>query len=164
MLDRIANVVPYVAFLVALFFVELQLFGVEDALLGVIFQSFARTMVESAGLSFINYLKHAALFLVMSLCSSLAGLHPVLLVAGSAVYMFCITLMNSDDYLPRNFFMLGLGFLLLEIYPISAHEIPMRMGNVVCCCLHHRVYLCHAPFLGAKRDNSRSRLCDEGIR
>lgn len=127
MLDRIANVVPYVAFLVALFFVELQLFGVEDALLGVIFQSFARTMVESAGLSFINYLKHAALFLVMSLCSSLAGLHPVLLVAGSAVYMFCITLMNSDDYLPRNFFMLGLGFLLLEIYPISAHEIPMRM-------------------------------------
>ena len=39
MLDRIANVVPYVAFLVALFFVELQLFGVEDALLGVIFQS-----------------------------------------------------------------------------------------------------------------------------
>lgn len=127
MLDRIANVVPYVAFLVALFFVELQLFGVEDALLGVIFQSFARTMVESAGLSFVNYLKHAALFLVMSLCSSLAGLHPVLLVAGSAVYMFCITLMNSDDYLPRNFFMLGLGFLLLEIYPISAHEIPMRM-------------------------------------
>lgn len=99
MLDRIANVVPYVAFLVALFFVELQLFGVEDALLGVIFQSFARTMVESAGLSFVNYLKHAALFLVMSLCSSLAGLHPVLLVAGSAVYMFCITLMNSDDYL-----------------------------------------------------------------
>ena len=127
MLDRIANVGPYVAFLVALFFVELQLFGVEDALLGVIFQSFARTMVESAGLSFANYLKHAALFLVMSLCSSLAGLHPVLLVAGSAVYMFCITLMNSDDYLPRNFFMLGLGFLLLEIYPISAHEIPMRM-------------------------------------
>ena len=109
MLDRIAKVVPYVAFLVALFFVELQLFGAEDALLGVIFQSFARTMVESAGLSFINYLKHAALFLVMSLCSSLAGLHPVLLVAGSAVYMFCITLMNSDDYLPRNFFMLGLG-------------------------------------------------------
>ena len=46
MLDRIANVVPYVAFLVALFFVELQLFGVEDALLGVIFQSFARTMLR----------------------------------------------------------------------------------------------------------------------
>lgn len=34
MLDRIANVVPYVAFLVALFFVELQLFGVEDAAVG----------------------------------------------------------------------------------------------------------------------------------
>ena len=49
MLDRIANVVPYVAFLVALFFVELQLFGVEDALLGVIFQSFARTWLSLQG-------------------------------------------------------------------------------------------------------------------
>lgn len=127
MLGRIAGVIPYVAFLVALFFVEMTLFGVEDALLGVIFQSFARAMVESAGLSFVNYLKHASLFLLMSLCSSVAGLHPVLLVAGSTVYMFCITLLNSDDYLPRNFFMLGLGFLLLEIYPIPVEGIPMRM-------------------------------------
>ncbi len=127
MIKRITGVIPYVVFLVALFFVEYNLFGVEDALLGIVFQSFAKTMVESAGLSFVNYLKHAALFLVMSLCSSVAGLHPALLVGGSALYMFCITLMNSDDYLPRNFFMLGLGFLLLEIYPIGASEIPMRM-------------------------------------
>lgn len=127
MLKRMLNIVPYVVFLVALFFSEYYLFGVEDALLGIVFQSFARTMVESIGLSFANYLKHASLFLVMSLCSSLAGLHPSLLVVGSALYMFAITVMNSDDYLPRNFFMLGLGFLLLEIYPISATEIPQRM-------------------------------------
>lgn len=127
MLKRIPGVIPYVVFLVALFFVELNLFGVEDALLGIVFQSFARTMVESAGLSFANYLKHACLFLIMSLCSSLAGLSSILLVCVSALYMFGITLLNSDDYLPRNFFMLGLGFLLLEIYPISAAEIPMRM-------------------------------------
>ena len=73
MLDRIANVVPYVAFLVALFFVELQLFGVEDALLGVIFQSFARTMVESAGLSFVNYLKHEPLLVACGPSSCAAG-------------------------------------------------------------------------------------------
>ena len=41
--------------------------------------------------------------------------------------MTCIALMDSDDYLPRNFFMLGLGFLLLEIYPIGVEEIPQRM-------------------------------------
>ena len=127
MLKRIPGVIPYVVFLVALFFVELNLFGVEDALLGIVFQSFARTMVESAGLSFANYLKHACLFLIMSLCSSVAGLNSILLVCVSALYMFGITLLNSDDYLPRNFFMLGLGFLLLEIYPISVAEIPMRM-------------------------------------
>ena len=38
---RILEVVPYVVFLVALFFVEYNLFGVEDALLGIVFQSFA---------------------------------------------------------------------------------------------------------------------------
>ncbi len=127
MLKRMLGVVPYVVFLVALFFVELNLFGVEDALLGIVFQNFARTMVESAGLSFANYLKHACLFLIMSLCSSVAGLNSVLLVCVSMAYMFCITLLNSDDYLPRNFFMLGLGFLLLEIYPIGVAEIPMRL-------------------------------------
>lgn len=128
---RILEVVPYVVFLVALFFVEYNLFGVEDALLGIVFQSFAKTMVETIGLSFANYLKHAFLFFLMSLCASVAGLHPVLLVCGSALYMFGITLLNSDPYLPRNFFMLGMGFLLLEIYPIGIQEIPIRLGATV---------------------------------
>ncbi len=125
--QKILGVLPYTAFLVALFFVEQYFFGVQDALLGIVFLFFARTMVESIGLSFANYIKHASLFLVMSLCASLAGLHPILLVLGSGAYMFCIALMDSDDYLPRNFFMLGLGFLFLEIYPISVEEIPLRM-------------------------------------
>lgn len=128
---RILEVIPYVVFLVALFFVEYNLFGVEDALLGIVFQSFAKTMVETIGLSFVNYLKHAFLFFLMSLCASIAGLHPVLLVAGSALYMFAITLLNSDPYLPRNFFMLGMGFLLLEIYPIRVEEIPIRLGATI---------------------------------
>ena len=128
---RILDVVPYVVFLVALFFVEYNLFGVEDALLGIVFQSFAKTMVETIGISFANYLKHAFLFFLMSLCASIAGLHPVLLVAGSALYMFAITLLNSDPYLPRNFFMLGMGFLFLEIYPISVGEIPIRLGATI---------------------------------
>lgn len=128
---RIIDVVPYVVFLVALFFVEYNLFGVEDALLGIVFQSFAKTMVETIGISFANYLKHAFLFFLMSLCASIAGLHPVLLFVGSALYMFAITLLNSDPYLPRNFFMLGMGFLLLEIYPISVGEIPIRLGATI---------------------------------
>ena len=51
---RILEVIPYVVFLVVLFFVEYNLFGVEDALLGIVFQSFAKTMVETLGLSFAN--------------------------------------------------------------------------------------------------------------
>lgn len=126
-IKRIPGVLPYTAFLVVLFFVERTFFGVQDALLGMVFLFFARTMVECIGLSFANYVKHASLFLVMSLCSSVAGLHPLLLVLGSGAYMTCIALMDSDDYLPRNFFMLGLGFLLLEIYPIGVEEIPQRI-------------------------------------
>lgn len=128
---RILGVIPYVIFLVALFFVEYHLFGVEDALLGIIFQSFAKTMVENLGLSFANYLKHAFLFFIMSLCASISGVHSVLLVLGSAAYMFAITVLNSDAYIPRNFFMLGMGFLLLEIYPIGLEEIPLRLFATV---------------------------------
>ena len=143
---NILDAAPYVVFLVSLFFVEYSLFGVQDALLGIVFQSFAKTMVGQVGLSFVNYLKHAVLFLIMSLCASVCGLHPVFLVCGSAVYIFCITLMNSDDYLPRNFFMLGMGFLLLNIYPIAFEEIPFRLVATVFAivCTTGFIYLMRA--------------------
>lgn len=157
MLKRVLEIVPYVVFLVALFFVETELFGVEDALLGIVFQSFARTMVESAGLSFPNYLKHASLFLLMSVCASFAGLHPVLLVLGSALYMFCITLMNSDEFMPRNFFMLGLGFLFLEIYPVSLGDIPMRIVATLFAIACTTVFIYAMRYFRSESEISRDR-------
>lgn len=157
MLKRVLEIVPYVVFLVALFFVETELFGVEDALLGIVFQSFARTMVESAGLSFLNYLKHASLFLLMSVCASFAGLHPALLVFGSALYMFCITLMNSDEFMPRNFFMLGLGFLFLEIYPVSLGDIPMRIVATLFAIACTTVFIYAMRYFRSESEISRDR-------
>ena len=46
----------------------------------------------------------------------------------SFCYLFFITLTQSDDYLPRNFYWLGLGYLFLLIYPITPGEILPRLA------------------------------------
>ncbi len=140
---RILEVVPYVVFLVALFFVEYNLFGVEDALLGIVFQSFAKTMVETIGLSFANYLKHAFLFFLMSLCASVAGLHPVLLVCGSALYMFGITLLNS--VLPTSKFLYaGNGFFAFgNLSHRNSRDPLFDLAQLSLLLPYHCLYLCN---------------------
>lgn len=124
---RMAEALPFVLFFSGLFFFEAQVFGIADALLGIVFLFFAHTMVHEPGLSVRNYAVRVAWFLVMALCASLAGLHPVAMVVGTGVYLFLVTIINSDDYLPRNHFWLGLGYLMLLVYPVTLDEIAPRM-------------------------------------
>lgn len=118
---------PFLIFFAVLFFTEYLLFGVSDALIGIAFLFFARNMVNEPGLSFANYAHRVAWFFVMSMASTLAGLHPVLMVGVTLVYLFFVTLFNSDDYLSRNYYWLGMGYLLLLIYPVQVGDIWMRV-------------------------------------
>lgn len=124
---RVAEAIPFVAFFASLFFFENWAFDVSDALLGIVFLFFAHTMVYEPGLAKRNYALRCAWFFLMSLCSTLAGLHPVAMIAGTGVYMFVVTVVNSDDYLPRNHFWLGLGFLMLMVYPVGVDGIGTRI-------------------------------------
>ena len=121
------NNLPFLIFFAVLFFTEYLLFGVSDALIGIAFLFFARNMVNEPGLSFANYAHRVAWFFVMSMASTLAGLHPVLMVGVTLVYLFFVTLFNSDDYLSRNYYWLGMGYLLLLIYPVQVDDIWMRV-------------------------------------
>ncbi len=124
---RVAEAIPFVAFFTALFFFESWAFDVSDALLGIVFLFFAHTMVYEPGLAKRNYALRCAWFFLMSLCSTLAGLHPVAMVAVTGVYIFVVTVVNSDDYLPRNHFWLGLGFFMLLVYPVGVDGISLRI-------------------------------------
>ena len=128
---NIVGNLPFLAFFAALFFADMALFGVSDALIGIVFLFFSRTIVHEPGLSPTNYARRAAWFFLMALCATLAGLHPVAMVVVTTVYMFVMTVFNSDDYLPRNFFWLGLGYLLLLIYPVGVDGIGMRLAATV---------------------------------
>ncbi len=124
---KFVNNLPFLIFFAVLFFTEYLLFGVSDALIGIAFLFFARNMVNEPGLSFANYAHRVAWFFVMSMASTLAGLHPVLMVGVTLVYLFFVTLFNSDDYLSRNYYWLGMGYLLLLIYPVQVDDIWMRV-------------------------------------
>lgn len=126
-LRNILDNLPFLAFFAVLFFADLALFGVADALIGIVFLFFSRTIVHEPGLSPTNYARRVCWFFIMALCATLAGLHPVAMVIVTTVYLFVMTVFNSDDYLPRNFFWLGLGYLLLLIYPVDVNGIGMRL-------------------------------------
>lgn len=128
LLDKLVDVLPFLAFFVVLFFTEYALFGIADALLGIVFLFFSRTIVSEPGLSFANYLHRIAWFFIMSITATLAGLHPVSMVAVSMVFLLFVTVVHSDDYLPRNFFWLGMGYLMLLIYPVGPDAIGSRIA------------------------------------
>lgn len=128
---KFVDAIPFIAFFVVLFFTVYAVFGVSDALLGIVFLFFARTIVKEPGLSFANYFRRSCWFVVMCLCSTLAGLSSVSFILVTVVYLFFITVTNSDDYLPRNFYWLGMGYLLLLVYPVGVEGIPARLISVV---------------------------------
>ena len=118
--QRFLSGLPYLVVFAALFFIELAVFGVSEAILCIVFLYFARQMVASPGLGTRSLIYQALWFVVMGLCASLASLHPIATVVVGALYMFAIVLFSSDDYLPHSFFWLGLGFLLLLAFPVTA--------------------------------------------
>jgi|GEM_PF-5919306 len=126
--EKFLDALPYLVFFVLLFFTIYYLFGVADALLGIVFLFFSRAIIQDPGLSFANYLWRLCWFVLMGVCASIAGLNDVLFVIMSFCYLFFITLTQSDDYLPRNFYWLGLGYLFLLIYPITPGEILPRLA------------------------------------
>ena len=134
--EKFLDALPYLVFFVLLFFTIYYLFGVADALLGVVFLFFSRAIIQDPGLSFANYLRRLCWFVLMGVCASIAGLNDVLFVVMSFCYLFFITLTQSDDYLPRNFYWLGLGYLFLLIYPITPGEILPRLAALGLSLIH----------------------------
>ena len=47
---KFVDAIPFIAFFVVLFFTVYAVFGVSDALLGIVFLFFARTIVKEPGL------------------------------------------------------------------------------------------------------------------
>ena len=122
---------PFVCFFAVLFFTTYSLFGPADALMGIIFLFFAHTVINEPGLSFGNYLSRLFWLVLVGVVATLAGLHPIALVLITPLYMLAITILNSDDYLPRNSFWLGMGYLILLIYPVDVAGIGLRMAGLV---------------------------------
>lgn len=129
--QKFVDAIPFIVFFAVLFFAVYSAFGVSDALLGIVFLFFARTIVDEPGLSFANYFRRSCWMIVMCLCATLAGLSQVAFIVVTPFYLFFITITNSDDYLPRNFYWLGMGYLLLLVYPVGVDGIPARLISVI---------------------------------
>lgn len=143
---------PFVCFFAVLFFVQYYLFGSPDALMGIIFLFFSRTIINEPGLSFVNYLSRVGWFVILGIVATLAGLHPLAMVVITPLYLFVVTLINSDDYLPRNFFWLGMGYLILLIYPVDVAGIGLRLVSLAFSIALTTVFVYGMKFWQSRRN------------
>ena len=120
--EKFLDALPYLVFFVLLFFTIYYLFRRSRCPARHRVPLLSRAIIQDPGLSFANYLRRLCWFVLMGVCASIAGLNDVLFVVMSFCYLFFITLTQSDDYLPRNFYWLGLGYLFLLIHPLPLVE------------------------------------------
>ena len=156
------DALPFIVFFAVLFFAVYSAFGVSDALLGIVFLFFARTIVDEPGLSLANYFRRSCWMIVMCLCATLAGLSQISFIVVTPLYLFFIIVTNSDDYLPRNFYWLGMGYLLLLVYPVGVEGIASRLVSVILSIVLTTlfVYLMRAIYRKSGKLNAFTR--DEG--
>ncbi len=126
------NAIPYVLLAVFLFLTVFILFGMENALLGMVFLFLSKALLYSS-LSKVNYTKYGLLLVGIAAMASFATFNTFTSVTLNFIVLFFITYVYSDEFAPKNHFLLGLEFVLLQIFPVTLEQIPMRMLAVVYC-------------------------------
>lgn len=132
--------IPYVLLAVFLFVTVFALFGLKNALLGMVFLFMSKALLYSS-LSKFNYTKYGLLLVVIALFASLAPINTYTSVIINFVILFLITFVYSDEFSPKNHFLLGLEFVLLQIMPCTVEEIPMRLLAVVYCYIITTIFV-----------------------
>ena len=98
----------------------------------MVFLFLSKALLYSS-LSKVNYTKYGLLLVVIAAMASFATFNTFTSVTLNFIVLFFITYVYSDEFAPKNHFLLGLEFVLLQIFPVTLEQIPMRMLAVVYC-------------------------------
>lgn len=134
------DAIPYVLLAVFLFVTVFIMFGIQNALLGMVFLFMSKSLLYSS-LSKFNYAKYGMLLVAIALFASLATINTYTAVIINFVVLFLITFVYSDEFSPKNHFLLGLELVLLQIMPCAVEQIPMRLLAVVYCYIITTIFV-----------------------
>ena len=117
---------PFVIYGIVLFFTISFLFGKNNIILVPIFLLLAKKLTKSK-LSASHYLKYGLLILFIALMSFVTQLNIYSKITINTILIFLITFIYSDEYSPKNHFLLGLELLLLQATNLNIEQLIYRL-------------------------------------
>ena len=147
--------------LVGLFIMVLstRLFGRENATIGVISIFICALMRQSFTVS--SFPTVAFRILLLGFLATIAEQNIFLTIVLNFIVPFSIVYLLSDDFVPRNYFIYGFAYVLLQAYNIPISDIHLRMEAILTALLIIFIFLVLNRFL--TRHKLSNNLACKGI-
>ena len=87
------------------------------------------------------------IILLLGFLATIAEQNIVFIVLFNFIVPFCIVFLLSDDFVPRNYFIYGFCYVLLQAYNIPISNIHLRMEAILTALLISFIFLVLNKFL-----------------
>lgn len=113
---KMFDTLPYLCLGIILFATIILFFGSANAVIGIIFLFFAKGAVHSA-FTIESHLTSGFLFLLMAVLGTFATMGYLTSIVLNFLVFFLLIFVYSDDFAPKNYFLFGLEFVLMQMNP-----------------------------------------------
>lgn len=128
-LTRALDVIPSVLTGMFVLVVSNNLFGKENSTIGIITIFICAFMRQSFTVS--SFPSIAFRILLLGFLATIAEQNIFLIISLNFIVPFCIVFLLSDDFVPRNYFIYGFTYVLLQAYNIPISSIHLRMECIL---------------------------------
>ena len=116
-----------------------NLFGRENSTIGIITIFICAFMRQSFTVS--SFSTAAFRILLLGFLATIAEQNIFFIVLLNFIVPFCIVFLLSDDFVPRNYFIYGFTYVLLQAYNIPISSIHLRMEAILTALLVSFIFL-----------------------
>lgn len=157
---KMVDTLPYLCLGIILFATIILFFGSANAVLGIIFLFFSKGAVHSA-FTIESHLTSGFLFLVMAILGTFATMGYLTSIVLNFLVFFLLIFVYSDDFAPKNYFLFGLEFVLVQMKPGTLDMILNRSFAVLYGFAVATLFIVVAKRL--KKEPSENPIIKQGI-
>ena len=132
-LKRVIDYTPSVLVGLFILVVSTNLYGMENSTIGVISIFICALMRQSFTVE--NFPTLAFRILLLGFLATIAEQNIFLTITLNFIVPFSIVFLLSDDFVPRNYFIYGFAYVLLQAYNIPISNIHLRMEAILMALL-----------------------------
>ena len=138
-LKRAADYTPSVLVGLFILVISSRLYGRENSTIGIVCIFICALMRQSFTVS--SFPTVAFRILLIGLLATIAEQNIILTILLNFIVPFSIVYLLSDDFVPRNYFIYGFAYVLLQAYNIPIYNIHLRMEAILTALLIVFIFL-----------------------